>query len=399
MTKVAGRHDLRWGYSVNFLYLDHWQPESNNPRGNFNFASNATRLNASGQPAANIYNNFAAFMLGATSSVAKSVQAELMTGREWQHALYIRDRWNVNTRLTLDLGLRWEYYPIMTRADGRGMERLDLNSSPLEMILGGRGGNEKNVGLEPGLDNFAPRVGGIYRLNDQTVVRSGYGITYNAMGWARPMRGDLNYPIVIFSSFTQPLQFGYYNLLNEGIPLILPPDQSSGRVVLPNAAGIATPEPGNVDRGLVQTWNVAFERPADVEHHRRRRLRWRKRFGRIRLGRRQPADHVWRWRGEPAVFHQPGPPELHSVLGAAARYGVQLPADRPEQAVHQRVHVQGRLHAQQGDERVGQRRPHRPQLGASARAAPQLGARRLRSHAQLPARICLRAAVAEHQWL
>ena len=53
---ATARHDIRGGYSLNFLYLDHWQPESNNPRGNFSFASNATRLNASGQPAANIYN-------------------------------------------------------------------------------------------------------------------------------------------------------------------------------------------------------------------------------------------------------------------------------------------------------------------------------------------------------
>jgi hypothetical protein len=103
-------------------------------------------------------------------------------------------------------------------------------------------------------------VGAIYRLNDETVFRSGYGITYNAMGWARPMRGDLNYPITIFSNFTQPEQFLWYDTLDQGIPIILGPDQSSGRVRLPNTAGIATPEPGNVDRGLVQTWNVAVER-------------------------------------------------------------------------------------------------------------------------------------------
>ena len=37
-----------------------------------------------------------------------------MTTREWQHGLYVRDRWQVNTKLTLDLGLRYEYYPLMT---------------------------------------------------------------------------------------------------------------------------------------------------------------------------------------------------------------------------------------------------------------------------------------------
>ncbi len=258
LAKVSGRHDIRTGYSVNFLHLDHWQPESNNPRGNFNFASNATRLNASGAQASNLYNNYAAFMLGLTSSVAKSVQNELMTGREWQHALYVRDNWTISPKLTVNMGVRWEYYPIMTRADGRGLERLDLDT--LEVILGGRGGNPKNVGLEPGLDNFAPRVGGVYRLNDRTVFRTGYGITYNAMGWARPLRGDQNYPVTIFSSFTQPETFGYYNRLEQGIPLILGPDQSTGRVPLPNAAGMVTPEVGNVDRGMVQTWNVAFER-------------------------------------------------------------------------------------------------------------------------------------------
>ena len=225
LAKLAGRHDFRGGYTMNFLYLDHWQPESNNPRGNFSFAGNATRLNAAGAQTSNLYNTYAAFMLGLTSSVAKSVQNELMTGREWQHALYVRDNWTVSPKLTVNLGLRWEYYPIMTRADGRGLERLDLQT--LEVILGGRGGNPKNVGLEPGLDNFAPRVGAVYRLNDRTVLRTGYGITYNAMGWARPLRGDQEYPVTIFSNFTQGNTFGFYNRLEQGIPLIVGPDQST----------------------------------------------------------------------------------------------------------------------------------------------------------------------------
>ena len=262
LSKNLGRHDLRTGYTLNFLYLDHWQPESGNPRGAFNFQGNATALN--GGQVSNLFNTYAAFLLGLTSNVGKSVQNELMTTREWQHALYFRDRWTPTPKLTLDLGLRWEYYPIATRADGRGMERLDLDT--LEVIIGGRGGNPKNVGLKAGLDNFAPRLGAIYRLNDDTVVRAGYGVTFNNMGWGRPVRGDLQYPITLATTFTQPLQFMWYNRLFEGIPGVLGPDQSTGRVPLPNSVGMTTPELGNVDRGKIHTWNVAFERrlPLDI---------------------------------------------------------------------------------------------------------------------------------------
>jgi hypothetical protein len=265
LSKNMGRHDLRMGYTMNFLYLDHWQPESGNPRGSFSFAGNATAMPTSaGGQTANAFNTYAAFLLGLTSSVGKSVQNELMTAREWQHALYFRDRWTPTSKLTLDLGLRWEYYPLMTRADGRGLELLDLNT--LEVIIGGRGSNPKSVGLEAGKDNFAPRLGAIYRLNKDTVLRAGYGVTFNNMGWGRPIRGDLQYPITLATTFTQPLQFMWFNRLGEGIPTVAGPDQSSGRVALPNSVGMTTPELGNIDRGKIHTWNVAFERrlPLDI---------------------------------------------------------------------------------------------------------------------------------------
>ena len=44
ITKVKGRHDFRGGYFLNFLYLDHWQPETGNPRGRFEFLPNTTGL-------------------------------------------------------------------------------------------------------------------------------------------------------------------------------------------------------------------------------------------------------------------------------------------------------------------------------------------------------------------
>ncbi len=258
ITKMKGRHEFRGGYTLNFLYLDHWQPETGNPRGRFRFdGDNAIATALNGGQARNFYNSFASFLLGLPRTVGKSFQNEVMTSREWQHALYFRDRWNVNPKLTLDLGLRWEYYPIMARANGRGLDRLDLTN--LEVIIAGRGGNPQSNGLSTGLDNFAPRLGGVYRLNEKTVLRSGYGITYNAQAWARAVRGDNDYPITIASEFFPTPTFDYRTLA-QGIPLIVGPDQSSGRVPLDRATAVYTPEVGNVDRGYIHTWNVAFER-------------------------------------------------------------------------------------------------------------------------------------------
>jgi len=257
LTKVKGRHDLRGGYLMNFFYLDHWQPETGNPRGQFDFNGAVTALNAPGAQGNNFYNQFATFMLGYTQP-SKSVQNELMTGREWQHTLYFRDRWTPTAKLTLDLGVRYEIYPIMHRADGRGVDRLDLQT--LDVLIAGRGGNDQNNGMKTSFNNFAPRIGGIYRLNDETVIRSGYGITYNATPWARAVRGDNDYPITLAVSFPNVNSFGYNTTLTQGIPTIVAPDQSTGRVPLDRGAAEYTPEPGNVDRGYVQTWNVAFER-------------------------------------------------------------------------------------------------------------------------------------------
>src|SRR5206468_4471742 len=80
VTKVKGNHDLRGGYFLNFLYLDHWQPETGNPRGQFQFLPNTTGLR--GGQTANFYNAYASFLLGQVGVINKSVQNELMTARE-----------------------------------------------------------------------------------------------------------------------------------------------------------------------------------------------------------------------------------------------------------------------------------------------------------------------------
>jgi hypothetical protein len=262
LTKVHNNHEFRAGYNVNYLWMNHWQPEVANPRGQFTWNTNFTRLNGgtAGQNAT-VYNNYAAFLLGAVGTSQKSLQYELMTAREWQHGMYVRDRWQVSSKMTLDLGLRYELYPLMSRAD-RGIERLDY--STMEVLLGGVGGNPQDLGIKTSKTLFAPRLGLVYRINEETVFRTGYGITYNPLPWARPMRGF--FPLTIASNNVNPNQFQPFNFLAAGIPAVPTPDLSTGRVFLPAAIDMRTPEPDNVERGRIQSWNIAFERrlPMDV---------------------------------------------------------------------------------------------------------------------------------------
>ena len=163
-----------------------------------------------------------------------------------------RDRWNVNPNLTLSLGLRLENYPLMTRAN-RGIERLDYET--YEVLLGGLGGVPEDVGINLQEWYLAPRLGLMYRLGDRSVARVGYGRTINPLPWSRPMRGSFPYDINFNES---PEQFQWM-LLNQGIPPVPIPDISSGRVRLPQGVFMRSPNPNDVDRGIIQQWNVAYE--------------------------------------------------------------------------------------------------------------------------------------------
>jgi hypothetical protein len=270
LTKLQGAHEFRFGYSVNKLRMDHWQPELGyGPRGTLWAATNSTALNGGAQEP-NIYNIHAGFLLGLMSYAANSVQYELMTTREWQHNFYARDRWNLSDRFTLDLGLRYEYYPLMTRAD-RGIEQVvganDVQSArnlnQLVVALGGKGSIPKDLGIKVSKGLFAPRLGAIYRINENTVFRSGYGITYNPLPFSRPLRGQ--FPLTLASEFYADEPYGWATTLERGIPDVVGPDLSSGLVPLPNSYGMRTPA-SDVSRSRIQSWNISLERrlPWDV---------------------------------------------------------------------------------------------------------------------------------------
>jgi hypothetical protein len=280
VNKVYGNHDLRFGVDIVRHELNHWQPEIGiGPRGAFVFNGSET-VPRGGSP--NQFNAFAAFLLGTPINVQKSLQFELMTTREWQYGFYFRDRWQVGKNLTLTLGLRYELYPIMHRAD-RGIERIDLNSPVqlgpdgrpnglMKVLIGDRGGNPSSVGVESEKNMFAPRLGFAYRIGDDTVIRGGYGITYDPMPFGRPLRGF--FPLTIAQTFVadyagRNLTFSPWGRIENGrlvpgltvgIPDFTGPDLSSGVVDLPGTVDQRNTYIGPFHRGYIQSWNLNIER-------------------------------------------------------------------------------------------------------------------------------------------
>ncbi len=256
VTKVAGRHEIRTGFDYVKLGLDHWQPEVNNPRGQFSFGGALT--GTPGYSSVGGFNDFSSFLLGQVSSFGKSVQFEEMTTNEPQYGLYINDRWQVNDKLTVNAGVRWEYYPLMRR-DNRSFEQLDLATFQVRFA-----DNASELGYKAQKNLFAPRLGLAYRVNDDTVVRAGFGRTFNPMPWSRPLRGF--YPLSIGYSGAGPNSFTPYGTIGQGIPPAPATDISTGSLPLPRGVDMRSPEVGNVERGTIDSWNVFIERrlPGDL---------------------------------------------------------------------------------------------------------------------------------------
>lgn len=282
---MKSSHEVRFGFDFVHHLMNHWQPElGDGPRGAFYFNPGITALNPDALASAggfqggtpsfeNSWNSMAAFLLGVPSDTAKSSQNIKMASMENQYALYVRDRWRVTPKLTVSLGLRWELYPNRTRPAGMGIESYDPTTN--EVLVGGRGGLPRDLGVGFSKKLFAPRIGFAYQLGNSTVIRSGYGITSHSHPWgAQALRGW--YPLTIAANFSgvngyQPVttspSYVAAGIPNEplgptvGIVPLTSPDISKGRVYLPPSIEMGYPVANKeLRRGYIQSWNFIVER-------------------------------------------------------------------------------------------------------------------------------------------
>ncbi|HET7212113.1 MAG TPA: TonB-dependent receptor [Terriglobia bacterium] len=299
-TWIKDKHTIVFGFDAAHSHLNQWQPEVVCCiRGDSSFSDDNTFLNlatdaagtgnqpqlydGTGAPAgfnSAPWNGIASFNLGLASQVQNGQQFIRLTNKDWSEALYIGDTYRITPKLTIDAGLRWEYFPLITRDGISKFEVYDAATN--QLYLGGLGNHGTHLDNTPlavssSKKLFAPRLGLAYQVNDKTVVRSAFGITYDTLPLERPFRGFYPYTIGATdfvagdSNVTRFLPYASVNLasnaanaipgLADGVPLIQGPTGfQSGVITPPTDVFIGTMAPGPYHRGYVEFWNFTVER-------------------------------------------------------------------------------------------------------------------------------------------
>jgi hypothetical protein len=259
-TKNKGNHSIKFGFDIRRIRDDLLQTQTVNPRGRYQFSVSQTSI-----PGASTSreNSFASFLLDVPNAAGRDYPVLFPAYRAWQTFLFVGDKWAVTPKLTVDIGLRWEYYPPATPAHTAGFSQYDPTNNTL--VIAGVGGNPLDLSLEKHYKDFAPRLGIAYRLNEKTVVRTGFGISYS------PFPDNTyayNYPIKQNNTFSN---------VNQYQPILLPSGQPATfqlgfpafqPVVIPSNGIISNPDPSQTyffinpkfREPYVESWNIAVQR-------------------------------------------------------------------------------------------------------------------------------------------
>lgn len=217
LNKSQGSHSIKGGLEFR-SYRETDVFFANNQTGQFNFDNTFTKAASNVTENRQLGYSFAAFLLGIPSSGSISQPANYAEqSTTW--GLYVHDDWKVNSKLTLNLGLRYELEGALSERYNRSVSGFDYGfSQPFEaaaraafaavqttpgsatpeispsnfnvkggLLFAGVGGQSRGL-YETPKKNFMPRFGLAYKLNDKTVLRGGYGIFFGFLG---QRRGDV----------------------------------------------------------------------------------------------------------------------------------------------------------------------------------------------------------------
>ena len=257
VTKTVGPHTFKFGGSLRKNEFNSFNPATT-PPGLFTFDGSITNHGASGTPNTEI----ADFLLGKVKT-AQYEQPQPETGRRnYNWGIFLQDDWKVTPKLTLNLGVRYEYESPLTIATNI-YSRIDTNTGNL--LAAGLNGVSNSLNINTPKADISPRIGLAYSVNDKTVVRAAFGTFYGTI--FQNLGGQLAYP-----GFDNTIQ--YNNLgtavaqpfaLSQGMPLAPPPNLKDPAAALANSSAT---NPYSVQISfnnqshmpLVEQWNIGFQR-------------------------------------------------------------------------------------------------------------------------------------------
>jgi len=184
---IKGRHNMTFGFQ--------WQTLQDNEtfalNAGFTFSNNETAQFVNGAISPTTGLGYASYLLGMVDNSSNTQDSVAETGGRYKtYAFYAQDDFKVNSRLTLNLGLRWNIWSPFTEVANR---MSFFNPTLANPVAGGIPGALQFAGNGPDschcatpIDqhnvNPAPRVGLAYRLGEKTVIRAGYSIFYAHAG-------------------------------------------------------------------------------------------------------------------------------------------------------------------------------------------------------------------------
>jgi hypothetical protein len=221
-THSHGKHNFKWGADIRRLNLTRESRSSNT--GTFYFYDFVTRgLDDAYVDLLQLHegDTFSSFLLGLPDSIKRNQLITPPQDRANQFFFFGQDNWQATPKLSLNLGLRWELYAPVTAPNPGGAANYDPATG--RVLIAGVGNVSSAADVKYYYRNFAPRFGFAYRLNDKTVLRGGYGMSYtiHPFGGAGALLST-NYPNVSVQTAGVLGDYLAEGTLAQTIPLVLP---------------------------------------------------------------------------------------------------------------------------------------------------------------------------------
>lgn len=268
---TKGQHTLKAGFQQEIFYNNFFQP--NYPDGYFSFNQFVTSQSPFDTDNGVQGNDFASLLLGWGDPGGSGINvSESVADKSKETAFFIQDNWRATSKLTLNLGLRYQWdTPYTERHNNTQFSDFTGNSGiSIANPYGGATGtllgttifaSSKMRNLPTDYSDIGPRLGFAYLVNDKTVVRGGAGVYFGY-----PVATNYQYPGAAYTAspiafFSKDGGITNYTLLNNPFPGGIPPAQGQkyGKLALwglPNENNIGTQKAKNAD---IYQWNLGVQ--------------------------------------------------------------------------------------------------------------------------------------------